>query len=163
MTIPQELQPKGCTLTKATSADADFLHRLFVEVETASMPVALPALIQMLDQQHESRMTTYRQIFPEATDLIIRKDGTAIGRLMIDLTSRPIHGVDIAILPAWQSKGIGTAVLQAMSKTAQAYGTQVSISAIEGQPAQRLYAKMGFEVTGRTSPHVTMLWRGPVA
>ncbi len=80
MTIPQALQPKGCTLTPATPADADFLHRLFVEVETASMPLAVPALIQMLDQQHHIRMATYRQTFPEATDLIIHKDGTAIGR-----------------------------------------------------------------------------------
>ncbi|WP_299628630.1 GNAT family N-acetyltransferase [uncultured Tateyamaria sp.] len=163
MTIPQDLHPKGCTLTLATPAEADFLRRLFVEIETAAMPVALPPLIQMLDQQHDSRMATYRQSFPQATDLIIRRNGTAIGRLMIDLTRRPIHGVDIAILPDWQSKGIGTAVLQAMCNTARAYGTDVSISVIEGQPAQRLYSRMGFEVTGRTPPHATMLWSGPAA
>jgi GNAT superfamily N-acetyltransferase len=157
---PDDLRPDGCTLVLAGPPDTPFLHRLFVAVETAAMPVALPALVQMLDIQYGVRTTTYRQNFPQATDLIIHKDGTAVGRAYVDFSSQPAHLIDIALLPKWQLQGLGTAVLRALCDGAKARGTQVTLSVIEGQPAQRLYARLGFAVTGRTPPYVAMRWSG---
>lgn len=157
---PDDLHPAGCTLVPAGPSDADFLHHLFVAVETAAMPLPLPALIGMLDIQHAARTASYRRNFPQATDLIIRNQGTSVGRAWIDFCSRPVRLVDIAVLPDWQARGIGTAVLRALCDAAQARDAQVALSVIEGQPAQRLYARMGFAVTGRTAPHVAMLWTG---
>jgi GNAT superfamily N-acetyltransferase len=160
---PDDLRPDRCTLVLAGPDDAAFLHRLFVAVETAAMPVALPALVQLMDIQYGARTTTYRQNFPQATDLIIQKDGTAVGRAYVDFSSQPAHLIDIALLPEWQSQGLGAAVLRALCDGAQARGTQMTLSVIEGQPAQRLYARLGFAVMGRTPPHVAMRWCGDTA
>lgn len=156
----RDVHPEGCTLVPAGATDAAFLHRLFVAVESAAMPVAPPALIQMLDIQHATRTATYRRTFPQATDLVIHKNGRAVGRAYVDFSGQPVHLIDLAILPERQSQGIGTAVLRALCAAAGAMDRHVALSVLEGQPAQRLYTRLGFAVTEHTPPHVTMLWAG---
>lgn len=160
MTMPWPLQPDDCDLVAAGPEHDAFLHRLFVDVQIAAMPVPQPALVLMLDIQHRSKTASYRQTFPEAVDMIITKAGQNIGRAYIDFSTRPVHFIDIAILPIWQGQGLGTDVFETLLQAARARAAHVSLSVIEGQPAQRLYSKLGFRTTEREEPYLSMLWTG---
>lgn len=158
MKPPPIFRANGCDLVPTTPADDEFLHHLFVSVQMVASPLPQPAVIEMLNIQHSAQTASYRKAFPHATDLIIRKAGQNIGRLLIDYSEQPTHLIDIALLPEWQGQGIGTDVVMALIAVSRARGADITLKAIDGGSAQRLYARLGFKITDRAAPYATMRW-----
>ena len=52
----------------------------------------------------------------------------------------------IAILPEYRNKGVGTGLLAHIIEAAKQYYSTISLSVSKGNPALRLYQRMGFEV-----------------
>jgi len=52
--------------------------------------------------------------------------------------------MDIALLPEFRGRGIGTALLSALIEEAEREGKRVSIHVERYNPARRLYARLGF-------------------
>jgi ribosomal protein S18 acetylase RimI-like enzyme len=64
--------------------------------------------------------------------------------------------LSVAVLPAYQGRGIGTALLARLLEAAQACYGAVSLSVAEENPALRLYERLGFEVVGKSGTSLTM-------
>jgi ribosomal protein S18 acetylase RimI-like enzyme len=68
------------------------------------------------------------------------------GRLWLDEGDDRLHILDIALLPAWRGRGLGTRCLQAL---AEAAGQRpLSIHVEIHNPARRLYERLGFVAEG---------------
>jgi ribosomal protein S18 acetylase RimI-like enzyme len=63
----------------------------------------------------------------------------------------------IAVRPAYRGRGIGTCLLDALLDRASQRHGAVSLSVSAGNPAVRLYQRLGFEMLSRSGGSLTML------
>lgn len=66
------------------------------------------------------------------------------------------------VSPAFQGRGLGTAVLRSLLARADIEGLRVRLNVLRGSPAQRLYARAGFRV-GSEDPVDVFMVREPYA
>ncbi len=71
-------------------------------------------------------------------------DGRPAGRLYVDRTAARIQIVDIALLPEHRDAGVGGRLLRQLLAEAAESGLPVSLHVTTHNPAQRLYARLGF-------------------
>ena len=155
------LSAPDCDLVPAKSEHDTFLKHLFFEIQrqaNGQLPLPPDVLRDFLGRQFEAQATSYTQHFPAAQNMILMRRGDAIGRLLVDLSGTPLHIVDLAVLPACQSKGLGAQAIQAVLDHAAETGCDVSLRVLEGQRAQALYARLGFRVSETEQPYTTMVW-----
>jgi ribosomal protein S18 acetylase RimI-like enzyme len=109
--------------------------------------------------QHDAQMTGYRAQYPNAKHQIVDRGETSIGRMIVDRTDSDITLVDITIRSAFRKQGIGTHLIETLLAEARAGGKQVLLSVAEGNPARRLYERLGFESDGTDGIYERMSWR----
>ena len=88
---------------------------------------------------------------------VIENDGVAIGSLWLEELPTAMYIADIQLLPAWQRRGIGTAVLGDV--IAQAVDTRRAVELVvlpSNHGARRLYERIGFQVTEVSAPFIYM-------
>ncbi len=115
-----------------------------------------------IDQQFCAQHTYYLENYKGAEFLAIRKDNAIIGRLYLDrdFGGREIRIIDIALLPAWRNKGIGTGILEDLKREAENRQRPLSIHVESFNPAKKLYEKLGFRMVSETNGvYHLMEWR----
>ena len=145
-------------LRRETPADTDFRFALFCDSrpEFALLPQAIKE--KLLRQQMNAQQASYAALHPKALFAVIERDGTPIGRIVLDETAERLFLVDIAFLAALRGGGAGAAVLTAMMAQAEIIGLHVS----RGNPgAARLYLRMGFKPVAEDAANIEMEWRVP--
>ena len=95
-------------------------------------------------QQHRAQQQHYRLHFPRSVCQLILVGDEVAGRLWTDARTDRLHILDIALLPAWRGRGLGTRCLQALASGGQCLSIQVEIH----NPARRLYERLGFVTEG---------------
>jgi ribosomal protein S18 acetylase RimI-like enzyme len=93
---------------------------------------------------------------------VILAGGEPAGRLYVARWEDEIRIVDIALLPEYRGRGLGTALLQGLIKEAEAAGKPLSIHVEMNNPARPLYDRLGFEEAGEFGVYVLMK-RSPVS
>lgn len=88
---------------------------------------------------------------------IIEIAGEAVGGLWLDSKPDSLHIVELQLRPDIQGQGIGTAVIRHVIQRAACFELPVTLSVVPANPrAQKLYERLGFEVTGAEGPLVHM-------
>lgn len=101
-------------------------------------------------QQHRAQQQHYAQHFPRsACQLIVVAGDMVAGRLWLDERPGRLHILDIALLPAWRGRGLGTRCLQDLAARADACGLALGIQVEIHNPARRLYERLGFVTDGQ--------------
>lgn len=155
------------TLRPTTAADDAFLLRVYASTradELALTPWDAPERQAFVVQQHRAQTAHYRTQWPDAEQsvIVVRTDDAAqdVGRLWLHRRADTVHVLDIALLAEWRGRGIGRACLQSLMREAQASGRAVTIYVEAGNPARRLYDRLGFVPTGEPQGvHQHMAWR----
>ncbi|MCA8241882.1 GNAT family N-acetyltransferase [Burkholderia sp. AU32262] len=106
------------------------------------------------DDAHDRRI---RANFDDA--MIVCEGADAIGLLKVTRAAGEWHVHQIQILPACQGRGIGAAVLNALLTDAARERVSVSLSVLHGNPARRLYERLGFRVVSETDTSANMIRR----
>ena len=75
---------------------------------------------------------------------MIEADGEPIGRIYIEQTASEIRLMDVALLPGWRGRGIGSALLRALIEQAEAASLPVGLHVEPYNPVLRLYQRFGF-------------------
>jgi ribosomal protein S18 acetylase RimI-like enzyme len=151
-------------LRPATDADRPFLERVYASTRTeelAPVPWSDDEKAAFLAQQFEAQRTAYSGAYPRASFDVVMVHGEPAGRLYVDRRPADIRIVDIALLPEYRGRGIGTALLRAVQAEAVASNRTVSIHVERFNPARALYERLGFEVVGATGEVYLLLeWSG---
>ena len=96
-----------------------------------------------LDMQRRDYMTR----FPEADYHLILFNGEPAGRLWVARTPEQIRLLDIAILPEFQNRRIGTYLLQNLIRESEATGTPLRHMIYKlNTEARRFYERLGFRL-----------------
>jgi ribosomal protein S18 acetylase RimI-like enzyme len=102
----------------------------------------------------------FDQRFGTCAVSIIDSQGHAVGGLWLKSTSDSLHIVELQLLPEMQGRGIGSAVVKHVIQQGIDRGLPVTLSVVPANPrAQRLYERLGFEVTGVDAPFILMRHR----
>ncbi|MFA5264284.1 MAG: GNAT family N-acetyltransferase [Opitutaceae bacterium] len=148
------------TLRPEDASDLDFLRGLYASTRENEEPIRRwPAAHRkkFLTLQHEAQDKHYRNQYANAERWIVCVSGHDAGRLIINTADGDIRIVDISLLPAHRGRGLGTAILKWVFGQASAAGATVSLSVLAGNPALRLYQRLGFkECPGGTPPYLQL-------
>jgi ribosomal protein S18 acetylase RimI-like enzyme len=94
--------------------------------------------------------------FDPATIEIITREGQDAGAVSIEKRDDTLFLSNIQILPAFQGRGIGTAIIEEMLDEARALGLPATLRVLKNNPARRLYERLGFRIFGETETHYLM-------
>ena len=82
--------------------------------------------------------------------------GEDAGYLVLHRGRDPWYLSSIVLMPAFQGRGVGTALLTDLLEQADAAGMRVDLQVMKVNPARRLYERLGFEAVGATDHHTQM-------
>jgi ribosomal protein S18 acetylase RimI-like enzyme len=147
------------TLRPATAADRELLEAIYAgtrEPELALVAWDDTAKRAFLAQQFDAQDKHYREHYPGATFDVIEADGVPAGRLYVHWGDADIRIMDIALLPEFRGRGIGTQLLRDLLEAGRTSGCSVSIHVERDNPAQRLYERLGFRAAGQHGIYTLM-------
>ena len=152
---PYRLRPAG-------PADLGFQKLLYAstrqaELDAAGFPTEMCECF--LGMQFQAQMAHYREYYQAAEWLIIECDGAPAGRLILDRAPDHLHVMDLALLPEFRGRGLGSALLNAVIAEAVARALPVRIFASTGERAIQLYRRLGFRPKCDDGIHTELEWR----
>jgi len=102
----------------------------------------------LIGQQVNARRVGYRHQFPKAKHFVVEVNGEVVGQLIMNHADDEIRIVDIALLPDFRDRGLGTAVLrQLLIEARQRRQPLVGSVASSNVDAIRLYRRLGFVIS----------------
>jgi len=147
-------KPYELRLRPGTEADLPFLRRVHRE----AMRPHVEATWGTWDDAAQ-----YKR-FLESTDPcahdIVERDGVAIGCRWVREHPGEWELVRIYLLASAQGQGVGTELIGRLCADARAAGKVVRLRVLRTNPAQRLYRRLGFAISGETESHLEMRWEG---
>jgi ribosomal protein S18 acetylase RimI-like enzyme len=152
------------SLRPAVADDEEFLFELYAGTRAGELALGQWDAAQaaaFLRLQFRAQQQSYHHQFPAAATQVVLADGAAIGRLITDRSAAEILLVDISLMPAWQDRGIGTALIQILQEEAESSGQAIRLHVLVTNRAQHLYQRIGFVRQGEPSVYLTMTWQPP--
>jgi ribosomal protein S18 acetylase RimI-like enzyme len=150
------------TLDPILASDEPFLYRTFASTRAEEMALTGWNAEQQeafLRMQYDAQRRSYLMQLPEAKYWVIRYDGAAVGRLIVERTAEEIHVVDIALLPEFRKRGIGSTLMESIIKEASQAAKTVRLHVERFNPALRWYERLGFSVVNTEPIYLEMVWR----
>lgn len=149
------------TLRDAVAEDVAFLARLYgdrrrLEVTAWGWPPEQQEWF--LRMQFDAQRKSYQGIFPEAVDRIVLRGYVPIGRMLIAYEGACIRLIDIALIEEQKRQGIGTYLLRNLLQECQTRSCVLHLQVAQGNPAIRLYQRLGFLQTGGDLMYLQMEW-----
>jgi GNAT superfamily N-acetyltransferase len=144
-------------LQAATADDESFLAELFYDVrgpEFAALPE--PMRGNLLAMQQRAQSLSYAERFPSAVNQIVRIGRQRAGRLLVSSTAEEIHLVDVALLSRFRGQGVGTKMVGDLCRRARAENVPLRLAVQGGNPARRLYERLGFVPIGSDGVYIAM-------
>ncbi len=148
-------------LRPCVAEDDEFLRRVYHstrEDELRVLPWSDADKVAFLDMQFGAQKKHYEERYPDCAFRIVVVDGVAAGRLYVDRTASDITVLDIALLPRYRGRGIGSALLEAILEEGRASQRTVSLHVEQYNPARRLYERMGFRTLESNGVYERMQW-----
>jgi ribosomal protein S18 acetylase RimI-like enzyme len=139
--------PARVSLRPAVGGDSGFLAALFgaAHPEFDLLPLAAEQRDALVALQWRAKQASYLDAYPAASDLVIECSGQRAGRLLVD-AGPPMTVVDIAVVPSFQGTGVATEALRMLLRDADDRGVDIRLHVAVGNPARRLYERLGFAV-----------------
>ena len=146
----------------AIEADEGFLLNLYAQERAAELMLAgLDATQRQMfvQMQFRARQASYAANYPIAMqEIICAEDGTPAGGILVERTADGMRLIDIAVINGKRRQGLGTEVIRALQQECDTRGWTLKLQVLKGNPAERLYRSLGFEVAGEDSLRRQMVW-----
>jgi len=139
--------------------DQEFLFRLYAstrrhEIAAFGWPEAQQHAF--LHMQFNAQQRWYEMSYGQADHQIIEQEGAAIGRLLVLRQPGSILLVDIALLPEFRGQGIGGELIGKLIQECDQRKLPLRLQVQRVNPAQRLYARLGFNTTAEDQMYLQM-------
>lgn len=154
--------PPGFLLRRETEDDFEFIIRLYASTraeELAPVPWPEEAKQAFLRSQCELQHAHYQKHYLGAEFLVLERHSQPVGRIYLHQGTQEIRLMDIAFIPEQRGLGIGTRLLHALLTYAQAHNVTVTLHVEPLNPAQRLYARLGFRLLEERGAYHFLEWR----
>lgn len=157
--------PGGGTvdLRPVTESDDDFLLTVYAstrEDELAQTDWTVDQKRDFLRWQLDLQRREYETRFPDAEYRIIVVDQQPAGRIWVGADKEQIRLLDIALLPEFQNRGVGTILLRRLMDRADNEGKALRhMVFVLNNNADRFYERLGFKKIDDFGAYKHMEWR----
>src|SRR5436305_3441623 len=167
--VQQFTLPDGgaLSLKKVTSADEEFLLSIYASTREAELAQATWADGQkeaFLKWQFEMQRQQYEARFPDSEYKVIEVDNQPAGRVWVGENENEIRLLDIALLPEFQNRGVGTLLLRELIDEARRSQKPLRhMVFMLNSDAHRFYERLGFKMIEDLGAYRHMELRAPQA
>lgn len=126
----------------ASGDDADLLFLTYATSRAEEIAAwGWPAAQQetFLRMQFRARTQSYASAYPGAAHTILMVEGAAAGSAIVWRSESEVRLVDIALLPEFRNRGLGTQFIARLIHEAAAAHLPLRLSVFRGNRAERLY------------------------
>ncbi len=155
------MKNKAKTRPVIPEADDSFLFEVYAGTrldEIASWGWNSEEQSAFLKMQHLCQKQSYRLQYPDLVSRIILDGDDRAGYILTARKEAEMILVDIALLPQFRGKGIGLAVLTGLQEETMAADLSIQLSVFNGNPARRLYERLGFQPIEQNELYTIMKW-----
>ena len=138
-------------LRPAGAADFAFAWRVYREVMQ-------PLTEELLAWRELRQKAAVKEALADGGSAIIVVPGAEAGWLQARDTAQEVSLAHIYILPAWQNRGIGSAIFQQLEERARQAQKTLALDVMTNNPARAFYERRGFRVVGRSLYKIKMRW-----
>jgi len=130
--------------------DRDFLSQVYASTRAEEMALVdwsddqKTAFLQM---QFDAQTKHYRTHYRTAQYYVVEVDGVSSGRLIRERTPSQLLMMDIALLPAYRNRGVGSAIIRELMDEAARDSLPLVLHVEFFNPVMRLYTRLGFVKT----------------
>jgi len=152
---------RSVTLRSATPDDQEFLFTVYASTrdeELSLWPWDDNQKRAFLEMQFRAQSQQYSLCYAQADSSVILFDDQPVGRLLVDRMGPDIMLVDIALLPEYRNRSIGTSVIRSLLKEATGAQKIVALHVLRGSAAARLYDRLEFIVVNEDDIYLEMKW-----
>jgi len=149
------------TLRRAREDDQEFFRRLFCTVHLEKLElvaVTMEERAKLVELMFQGFTRTYQALASAADDRIVLLDGQSIGRMILLQSREEIRIADIAILPEYRQRGIGSALVGQLQAESVMSNRPVRLQVAHFDRALRLYQRLGFYKIGASGPCLHLEW-----
>ena len=153
----------GVSLRTATDADQEFLIGVYAGTRAAELAQTnwddsqKDAFIRW---QYAMQKQEYDARYPDARYEVILVDGVPAGRIWVGADETQIRLLDIAVIPEFQNRGVGTHLLQQlMDEAARDNKPLRHMVFVLNENAYRFYERLGFKTIEDVGGYLHMEWR----
>lgn len=114
---------------------------------------------EFLKMQYEAQRTFDGKDFAQATDEVILSSGERAGRLLVDSRENEIRCIDLALLPEFRNRGLGTLLVRRLQQKAAAANKPLRLQVIRFSRAINLFERLGFVRTSESGTHFQLEWK----
>lgn len=111
-----------------------------------------------LRRQFYLQQKSYKMQYPNMERKIIMSAGVGIGQISTAQAKGDMVLVNMALLPAYRGQGIGTTLLAELQHEAAKAGVPIRLSVLNGNPASRLYERLGFRCIDSGGVYSLLRW-----
>jgi ribosomal protein S18 acetylase RimI-like enzyme len=150
------------TFRPITEKDRDFLYRVYASTREEELALTdwddaqKEAFLQM---QFNAQHTYYQEHYPKAEFKIILLSNVPIGRLYLERMEQEFRLIDIALLPEFRNREIGSGLIKDIMAEAAQENKAVRIHVEEFNPAMRLYERLNFKKIEMRGVYWFMEWK----
>lgn len=151
-TVPPEI-----TLRPVGESDQEFLCRVFAStrlVELAFVDWDDAMKDAFIRQQFAAQHRQYTTSYPDASFAVVLVDDEPAGRLYVARLPEEVRVIDIALLPEFRGRGVGTALMDDVLAEAATRGVAVTLHVHRDNPARRWYLQLGFTLAEDRDPYL---------
>ncbi len=152
------------TLRPIDPDDQDFLLTVYAGTRAAalaSLPWDAAQKAALIHSQFHAQHAYYQAHYHGADFGLILLDDRPVGRLYVARWNDEIRLVDIALLPAYRGRGIGSALVQTLLAEAVQAGKPVRLHVEKHNPALRWYERLGFRRRADRGGYWFLEWSPP--
>jgi ribosomal protein S18 acetylase RimI-like enzyme len=156
--IPEQL---AVTTRPMVDDDAMLLFELYASSradELSRSGWATPQQRAFFRMQAQNQEQYFQRHYDHLDRRTVCIDGFSAGRLLVD---RPVHAltiVDLALLPGYRGRGVGSLLLRAILDEAGEKGVPVSMVVPKGHPTVASCERLGFRATGDLGDRWRLAW-----
>lgn len=117
-----------------------------------------PYVEQIWGWDEDIQLEYHRKEFDPACLRIVTLSGCEIGTLEVVPHDDKIVIGKLYLLPEYRNRGIGTQLINSVLSHARQRHVPVRLQVMKVNPAQQLYERLGFRVTGEVEQYLEMEW-----
>lgn len=134
------------TIRKATPIDIDILDLIHTE-----------NMKDYVEKNYSWNPQLFRDRFISDEYQVIEIDNIVIGFMKIISSEAKIYLGEIQISKDFQNQGIGTSLIQSVIQEARSNNKKLWLKVLKGNPAKKLYQRLGFTKLKESSTHSIMV------
>jgi ribosomal protein S18 acetylase RimI-like enzyme len=153
---------EAITLRPVSPADESFLCEVYSSTRTeelAPVPWDDEQKAAFLRMQFDAQHRYYHEQYPNGAFDVILIEGEPAGRLYVNRGPDELRIIDIAMLPAYRNRRIGSHLIGALQTEAALARKPLRIHVERFNPAMRLYERLGFQPIADRGVYLFLEWR----